>query len=511
MRTLVKVVSSLSIAFAFGACGPAEIMGPETPPPTGEGALERPVLTSVAPVAFSVGETVDVVGQDFPSRTRGTLALQITGTFTAEDGTSNAYDGEFPLSVKNEGAAEFEFGPNVAFAETGDKIGVLVGSARLVARSNGADGSDELASDTQDVSLTVEPSIILDRLTSIDGDCAPMIEGTTVDANLALAVRAIGVGAATPGAPITFRFGFNAPQIKAQFVEDVERTAWPWNPSASQFAESPDGAFSLESQITGGNSFTIEPRGSQRAYRANPAPQIAGEYRDSIRLLRLWAGPVNGPGHATTSIFVEAQTADGQRMSRVIAWKINNQAEVGIFNATDNLVERYEVEQVCGCIAGGDIGRDLQYSETTTKTMSRSVGVNWNVSAGQAFGLNAGIQLGTGMASPISFGVHLTLDYNANWSQAFGTDQRVDVSTSDQAGITLSAHIIPTFYGTCYRQTERKERIVPITYHNACGESADIGEAILTDWNYGFDIASGASCPPETSLPPAEQFESAAQ
>ena len=42
--------------------------------------------------------------------------------------------------------------------------------------------------------------------------------------------------------------------------------------------------------------------------------------------------------------------------------------------------------------------------------------------------------------------------------------------------------------------------------HNACGESADIGEAVLTDWNFGFDIATGTECPPATNLPPAELF-----
>lgn len=501
------MVSTLTLMLAGGACGPAEMGGPEEVPDPGDPALLTPTLVAIAPEAFAVGETVEIVGKDFPLRSLGRMSVQITGTFSAQDGTSNPYDGEIPLTVKNDGTAEFEFGPRVLFAETGDKIGVLDGTARLVSRKGlGDDTDDERVSDSVEVSLTVEPSIIMDRLTSIDGDCQPEIEGTITDANIAIAARAIGVGNATAARPITFRFGFSAPQIKAQFVEDVERTAWPWNPSADQYAEVPEGGFSLESQITSGNTFTMEPRGSQRAYRVNPAPQIAGEYRTSIRLLRLWAGPVSGPGHLTTSIFVEAETSDGARLGRVIKWNIHNQAEVAVFNGTQQIVERYEAEQVCGCFPGGDIGRDLTYSENTTKSYNRSVGVNWNVSAGQMFGLSTGIQLGTGMASPISFGVHLNIDYNANWSQAFGTDSRVDVSSSEQTGISLTAHIIPSFYGTCYRQVERIERTVPVIYHNACGAAAEIGDAVLTDWNFGFDVATGTACPPATNLPAAELF-----
>jgi len=57
-----------------------------------------------------------------------------------------------------------------------------------------------------------------------------------------------------------------------------------------------------------------------------------------------------------------------------------------------------------------------------------------------------------------------------------------------------------------YRQVWEFERTVELTYHSVCGASGVIGEAVLTDWEWGFDVAQGPECPPPTNLPPAESF-----
>jgi hypothetical protein len=204
---------------------------------------------------------------------------------------------------------------------------------------------------------------------------------------------------------------------------------------------------------------------------------------------------------------VTAVNFDNDVAERNVSYKVHNEAEVGIFNGAGRIVERYSAEQTCGCFPGGTIGTDLSYSEGSSITRTRSVSVRWDLSAGVMHGLQVGAQIGTGFASPIQFGVNLTYNYGVNWQMTFGTDASESVSSEEHVNLMLSVHILPSFFGTCYRQVERLERTVPIVVNNTCGASFNIGEATMTDWNFGFDVATGPTCPPDTNLPGAEVFD----
>ncbi len=476
---------------------------------TPEPELETPTLVAIAPEAFAVGEEVQIVGQDFPVEDVGHMALQLTGNFVDEQGETHAYDGEVPVIVENAGIAKFEFGPNVWFAPTGDRIGVFTGSARLTARKGpiGDDTAEEKVSASTEVNLTVKPSIIVDQLRSSDGACSATTEGTIANANINLGLRAIGMGSATIARPILFRIGFSSPVVKAQFIRNEIHPVWPFNPSTDRYAESKDGNVTLEHSLQSGTTLNMDPRSREMRFRVSPEVQIGPEYVSDITLLRLFAGPLAGPGTASVTFFVEAEDADGTKASRFVKWKVFNEAEIQPFSGQERIMERSTVEQTCGCISGGDIGRDFSYIEGSSKTLTRAVSVRWDLNAGQSMGLQAGVQVGTGVASPLSFGVNASASFNAQWSQTFGTDSSETVSSETHMNLMLNAHIIPTLFGTCYRQTERLERDVNILYHNACGVAAPIGTATMTDWNFGFDVATGTECPPPTNLPPAQLFE----
>ena len=57
----------------------------------------------------------------------------------------------------------------------------------------------------------------------------------------------------------------------------------------------------------------------------------------------------------------------------------------------------------------------------------------------------------------------------------------------------------PNQYGIFYRQTKRLQRVA--TLWDA--ENRFVGTATLTDWSFTPELASGASCPPASSLPAA--------
>ena len=504
---LLSSASLFAAACLFG-CAPNEIMDPPDEGPSAP-VLETPALVSIAPSAFAVGETVQIVGEHFPTEDLGHMSVQLTGDYTDEAGEVHAYDGTVPVVVENAGIASFEFGPVVWFSPTGDRIGTFTGAARLISQAGpiGDDTSEELVSNSSDVSLEVKPSILVDALRSVDAACSATTEGTIGNANIGLGIRAIGMGGATIARPIAFRIGFSAPTVKAQFVRNELHPVWPFNPGTDRYAEAKDGNVTLEHQLQSGTALVIDPQSREMRFRVSPEVQIGPEYVRDITLQRLFAGPLLGPGTANATFYLEAENADGVKTSRFIDWKIFNEAEIQTFNGQERLVERANAESVTACFPGGDIGRDLSYSEGESKTLTRSVSVRWDLNSGQSLGLQAGVQVGTGVASPLSFGVNASVSYNAQWSQTFGTDASESVSSETHSNVNLNAHVIPTFFGQCYRQVERLERTVDVVYHNVCGVSAPIGKATLTDWNFGFDVATGPACPPETNLPPPQLFE----
>jgi hypothetical protein len=47
-------------------------------------------------------------------------------------------------------------------------------------------------------------------------------------------------------------------------------------------------------------------------------------------------------------------------------------------------------------------------------------------------------------------------------------------------------------------------RFGTVVTYDLCGNSADVGQVSVDDWNWAPDLAVGPECPPPTNMPPAE-------
>jgi len=333
---------------------------------------------------------------------------------------------------------------------------------------------------------------MVQRLHSVDQNCQGTPHATIAGTNLAIGVEAIGIGSASSSRPLSFAFHIISPQVTVQYVRNDWYSNWPIMPTAT--GTPTDGSSTFSTTITSGKAVFIDPTTRQQVFQVNPPVQIAQQEYSEVKMFKLLTGPVMGPGPQTVTLVIEASDGSGAHAQRAISVDVYNQGEILPYDGNTHVVERYAPQLVSACFAGGDIGRDLTYTEGQSETRTRSMSFRWDVNTAAS----VGFQVSGGLPAGI-----FTVGGNASltWSQTFGEDVSASVSTEHHTGENLTAHILPTYFGACYRQTERIERAVDLVFHNACGQSAVVGKAVLTDWNWGFDIATGPTCPPPTNLP----------
>lgn len=493
-------VSLITLLLSSSACGPA---GDHDG--TDAGQVEpiefvAPELEQVAPVSMALGDTIQVFGTNFLPSQYGTTTLQLSGVYIDDAGDRHQYDGEVPLRVKNVSVASFDF-DDLIFLPAGDRVGVFNGNARVQSELDEAYRSDDiesvLQSPTISVALTVEPSIAVMQLRSVsESNCSLMTKGTIGEQAIALSVKAIGFAPATPEEPTRFRVKFLAPSMKAVYVKNDAYDLWPipdLKPTFAKVAASGEARFDAE--ITEGNQLDIDPTWRQQKVTISPAVSIGGQSFNEVLLGRF----ETGSKATTVGIIVEATRPDGTTTSREIAYDINEEWEIQSYDQNVRLMERSSPVPVCGCNSGGDIGRDLTYSDGSSVTKSRSFSFRWDRNVANTLGVNAGL----GGLLPVQMGVNVS----STFSETFGVDENETISSETHVGVNFAARIIPGYFGTCYRQVDRIEREVDVIYNNACGNSGIIGTTILTDWNFGFDIATGPTCNAKSDLEAGGNYE----
>lgn len=129
------------------------------------------------------------------------------------------------------------------------------------------------------------------------------------------------------------------------------------------------------------------------------------------------------------------------------------------------------------CMAGGDLGRHVSYAETQHDVRSRSVAIVGGV---------------VGCADPVG----ALKDAGTTLDQLFGVSVAAAVTSADLA--SSSGQILAGSYGQFYRQAHRIERIAKLTR-----QGSTVGLAVLTDWTWTVELATGNACPPPSSLPGA--------
>src|SRR5690606_5591768 len=139
-------------------------------------------------------------------------------TYVTATGKEYEYDGDLPVTVDNVSGASFAF-RELYFDPSQAETGTWRGTATLVAVPKAGFGDDvgetealAVESNPIETALRVGPSLVLDKLQSVDGKgCADVTRSTNAGHELALGFRAIGLGQASEANPWTFRIQYASP------------------------------------------------------------------------------------------------------------------------------------------------------------------------------------------------------------------------------------------------------------------------------------------------------------
>ncbi len=479
--TIRSAATALAIALSLilaPACGGDD--GTVHPQPNPN---STPKWTNVAPGLFAaspntsdgelgVGDDLVILGQDFIDKTHGQTILVIKGTYFDSDGANHVVDLQKSPKRVNKGKLTWRMFPNIVFHPKGDKLGQFVGQLQVINQGN--DGSKKISL-ALPVNLTIKPSLIPRTMRPNSSSCQSIVEATLENTGFSFVLEAIGLRAGTPDNPLTFHWTFL-------------RENWTVKMSHGSF--DPDsilpktGAFMLQDEVTDGRVSLVQDLGD-RSFFLKVGSDTLGDTR--LKELRTAPIPEGGSGYIA-SVNVAAVDASGKVARLAIPITVTQMATM-IYDGQQQIAERFQPRMVSDCIPGGSIGRQASYSENKAETRARSMSFQYNA--------NAGVNLGL-PSNPFALGV--------NFSAGFGVDVNSSVSTTNSVGKDLSGQILPGTYGVFYRQTTKLYRIGRLIGHTVCGQDVDLGTAILTDWIFTPDLATGPKCVPPSNLPPAQKF-----
>lgn len=495
----------LGAVLLAGGCASGD--GDSLPPDGDDYVLSMPTLEAIAPTQIALGDTVKVFGENFVPKQHGTLGLYLDGEYVDADGNVHPFEGEVQLEVQNSSVAEFPF-EQIFFHPSQNEIGTWRGTAMLVNRMPSADdinSDEELWSEDRDVSLRVLPSVLIHRLRSADSsNCALVTSATNSEHNIELGFKALGLGEASPENPWEVRVSFVSPEVTAYFVTpdlfDDGIPVWPLgdlehDQSVASLAS--PGNHRISFDMTSGNTVTLDPTRTARKVSINPPITIGQQVLGEVYLGKVAAGPIEFGGKSTANFLVEVFTSDGRELRRVISMDVFSEFEIGFWDGDERLAQRYTPHATSGCVTCSPNGPicTVEYSEGESLSRSRSISVRWDSNVQQSLGFQAG-----------NFNI-LQANASQSWSQSFGVDINEQVTSESHENRSVSVQVIPSFAAMSYRQLERMERTVDVIYHNECGASGVVGQAVLTNWNFGFEVATGEDCPPGTNLPPAQTWD----
>jgi len=457
------------------ACGGEEGLDPiDQPPDTWTNTA--PVLHVASPGKLAVGESLTILGHNFIDANKGQLLMVLKGTFFDDAGQAQQVNLQVKPKRINSGKISWKLWPNIVFDQNGDSLGYFVGSVAVA--NLGKDGS-QMYSQNLPVRVDVKPSLIPRLVRPKTGNCQAVVKATLEDQPMAFTVEAVGLRPATSDAPITFYWTLMASQWQASLTYNT------MDPQASVFPKT--GAFMLEDVVTKGQASSISGAGDR-----NLILKVGSDVLGSggLKVLKTGKNADGAEDSFDTTINVAAVDASGKSVKVSIPLEVFRVASMH-YNGKVEIAERYAPVQVSDCIPGGDIGRNVTYSEDKSESRVRSMSFQYNASVGANISPIPG--------NPFALGI--------NFSVGFGVDTSASLSSSSSKGLNISGQILPGEYGAFYRQTTKVQRVGKLVGHGYCGQTIDLGSAILTDWMFTPDLATGSTCVPPTKLQPAQKFK----
>jgi hypothetical protein len=470
--------SLLVVVLVLGACGGEDATEPQTPQPGWEN--KAPILYVASPGALSVGESLEILGKDFIQPDRGYPLVVFKGTFFDDAGAGQAVDFQAKGKCQHVGTIKcgkltWRLWPNIVFAPSGDKLGSFLGTVAVI--NVGNDGSQK-PSERLPFKLQVKPSLIPVMARPTSGNCQAVVDATLEDTGMAFIVEAVGLRPATTDTPLTFYWTFMSEHwnVAVDYGTFTPGSIWPKS-----------GPFQVEDVVESGTTSSIAD-GGDRNFLLKVGSDILGNGR--LKVLKTLAIPANKDGDSyTTTVNVAAVDASGKSAALSIPIDVTRIATMA-YDGNTKIAERYPPQQVSDCIPGGDIGRNVSYSEDKAESRSRSMSFQYHA--------NAGMNVSPWPGNPWVLGI--------NFSVGFGVDVGASVNSSNSKGMNISGQILPGEYGAFFRQTTKLYRIGNLVGHNACGQTVDLGQAILTDWIFTPELATGPICVPPSQLAPAGKF-----
>jgi hypothetical protein len=475
IKTGILILCATSFAVACGGENAGTQNPPVNPPPQQN---KKPTVFAASPEfsadSLAVGESLRILGSDFILPLHGKALVMIRGTYFDNSGQQFSFDQTFEGNVKDTSTITWRMFPNIVFHPNGNRLGQFVGTVQVL--NQGKDGSS-LASQTYPITINIKPSLILKEARA-EGCAAAINAGlrTTEEATMRFEVEAIGLRAPTPDAQMVFHWAFDAkrfqldPEIVPIFVD---------NPLPET------GTVTFQDRRTSGTTSRMAGGGVIDLFIPLQETFIQG-HLDVLKTRKLPQSE-NGDNY-TTTINVTAVDASGKSARLAIPIDVFKVASLAYDN-TYVVAQRFEPAPVTGCIAGGKFPKNVDYREDNSESRSRDIGFN----------INAGVTANWGLPGrPFEWGM--------NFNVGFGVDVRGSVSSSKSEALDISGQVVPGTYAVFYRQTTKILRIGSLIAHNKCGEQANLGEAIVTDWVFAPDLAIGPSCMPRSNLPPAQKF-----
>lgn len=478
-RTLSFLFLSMFLGLLVVGCG--DDKGTVTPPPPPPKELPQPLLTLLAPTQVAAGDVITLFGQGFASPDVGEPRLRFLGVYQTSEGAIEEVDLEVVPTRVTDRELAWTFGPNIPFSKL-ERTGSFRGTVQV---SNvGLDGQVKSAQPYA-TQIAVRPSILIRQFRPVDANCAVGITDSIENAAFVVEVEVVGLKAGNSVAPLRYVYTFMKEQFQFEgYVGGTlgldPETLFPKSGPVTVVDDVRDGTKSLL-----GSSVPRDTWVEGGSVTDGGISSIAKGADNLFKLSTLKTAPLSNPAADSQSgtILVRAVDSTGAMAKRTLPLRIWAAVEVD-YQGGHKVVRSYDPVPVSGCIDGGDIGRDVTYSESSSETRARGFKV-----------INK-----TGAAVDVVV---------ARLNAEFGVEVTSDVSSSEAQSLQFSGKILPNEYAVFYRQTLQMERTATLRGHGPCGATQNLGEVVVTDWTWSPDLAKGNVCPPlpPSNLKPGQIFE----
>jgi hypothetical protein len=475
------ILFALPLVFACGGEEPSESVGPEIP----ERELRQPMLKMVTPTAIHAGDEMDIFGQGFEDGTVGQTRMTFEGVYLSSSGKTTPVKLDLVPKFKNQGVVSWSFGPNIPFSTEGE-TGVFRGVLKAV--NEGLDGQQKRAPEALGVEIQVLPSILIRQMRPVSAGCPVGITATTGDTRFLFELEAVGLKSGSEHAPLKFVYTF----LKEQF----QFTGYTASAS-NQLGTDPEelfpqsGPVSIVDPVKNGNVSSLGTGAARDVYvlegtASGGADTMPGTSDKLFGLTYLKTAPIpNATGSYSKDSFkatmsILAIDSSGQKAKRDISIEVWTPVSVE-YDGETTMARIYDPVPVSACFGGGDVGREVTYTESTSETRER----------------------GFKIMSSVSGGVDIKV---VRLNAEFGMEVEARVSSSSSKELRFSGVILPNMFGMFYRQTIQLEKTAELTGHGPCGETQGLGQVVVTDWVWAGDLGIGKSCPPPSKLPGGKVF-----